>query len=302
MRNREWELVMAIASEKSISRAAEKLYMSQPALSMFLNRLESQMGTKLFTRSVSGLVPTYAGDCYIRTAEKVLKLCNDFETELCDISQLHKGKVKVGATVHLGSYVFPIVLPLYKERYPNIQIEIKESDSAGLEKALTHSDIDIALMHMPFLSMEATYETIAVDHFVMVFSQDNPLSEYIYQKDGVSYIDPRCTEGEKFVLSYPTQRVRQISDKILERAGVVPDIAFMTSSVETALRVASVGIGVTFMPESYIKLFTCPVEPHYCRLEDEYNAYWTFVAAYPSLEELSKPAKEFVRILKENYR
>ena len=302
MHNREWELVMTIAGEKSISRAAEKLYMSQPALSMFLNRLETQMGTKLFTRSVSGLIPTYAGECYIRTAEKVLKLCNDFETELCDISQLHKGRVKVGATVHLGSYVFPIVLPIYKERYPNIQIQIKESDSAGLEKALTHSDIDIALMHMPFLSMEAAYETITDDPFVMVFAQNSPLAKYIYQKDGQNYIDPRHGGDEKFVLSYPTQRVRQITDKILDKAGITPDIAFMTSSVETALRVASVGIGVTFMPESYIKLFTCPVEPYYCHLEDEYNAYWTFVAAYSSLEELSKPAKEFIRILKENYR
>ncbi len=96
MNQRDCELVLTIAQEGNISRAAAKLYMSQPALSLFLTRLESQLETKLFVRSANGLRPTYAGECYIRTAEKILKLCNDFQTELCSINTLHKGKIQVG--------------------------------------------------------------------------------------------------------------------------------------------------------------------------------------------------------------
>ena len=129
----------------------------------------------------------------------------------------------------------------------------------------------------------------------------SPLVQHIYEKDGKPYIDPRLCADEKYILAYPSQRVRQVTDQILARAGVTPDITFMTSSVETAMRVASVGIGITLMPQSYISLFTCPAAPYFCHLEDSYEAWWTFVAAYPKDSELSKPAAEMVRILKEIY-
>lgn len=81
---------------------------------------------------------------------KKFSSCADFQTELCSINTLHKGKFQVGATVHLGSYVFPLLLPRYKERYPNIEVLITESRSADLERALSHNELDIALMHTPF--------------------------------------------------------------------------------------------------------------------------------------------------------
>ena len=299
MNQRDCELVLTIAQEGSISRAAAKLYMSQPALSVFLTRLEAQLETKLFIRSANGLKPTYAGECYIRTAEKILKLCNDFQTELCSINTLHKGKIQVGATVHLGPYVFPLLLPRYKERYPNIEVLITESRSADLERALSHNELDIALMHTPFRSVEADYETIARDPYVVVISRSSPLASHIYEKGGKPYIDLRLLANEKYILAYPSQRVRQVSDRILSMAGITPDITFMTSSVETAMRVASVGIGITLMPKSYISLFTCPAEPFFCHLEDQYEPWWTFVAAYPKDSELSGPALEMVKILKE---
>lgn len=302
MNQRDCEQILAIAREKSISKAASKLYMSQPALSLFLTRLEASLGTKLFSRGQNGLIPTYAGECYIRTAEKILKLCNDFEVELCEISALHKGRIQVGATVHLGSYVFPLLLPRYKERYPNIDILITESRSAELESALAHNELDIALMHIPFRSIEADYELIAKDPYVIVISRKSPLIQYIYEKDGKPFLDPKLCSDEKFVLAYPSQRVRQVTDSILLKAGVTPDITFMTSSVETAMRVASVGVGITLMPQSYISLFTYPEEPVFCSIEDEYEAWWTFVAAYPKDSELSAPAAEMVKILKDIYK
>ncbi len=301
MNQRDCELVLAIAREGSISRAAARLYMSQPALSQFLSRLEAQLGAKLFVRSANGLKPTYAGECYIQTAERILKLCNDFQVELCNINSLHKGKIQVGATVHLGSYIFPLLLPRYKERYPNIEVLITESRSEDLERALAHNELDIALMHTPFRTVEAEYEIIARDPYVMVVAESNPLASQIYEKDGKPYIDLRLFAKEKYILAYPTQRVRQISDRILEKAGITPDITFMTSSVETAMRVACVGQGVTLMPQSYISLFTCPIPPHFCYLEDIYEPWWTFVAAYPKDSELSGPAMEMVRILREVY-
>lgn len=301
MNQRDCEFIINIAREKSISGAAAKLYMSQPALSLFLTRLETQLGTKLFTRNAIGLQPTYAGECYLRTAEKIVKLCNDFEVELCNINSFHKGRIQVGATVHLGSLVFPLLLPKYKERYPNIEVLITESRSADLERALAHNDIDIALMHIPFHSVDANYKTIFRDPFVVVIARNSPLTQHIYEKKGRPYIDLHFFADEKYILAYPSQRVRQITDVILDKAGITPNITFMTSSVETAMRVASVNIGITLMPQSYISLFTCPNPPYFCQLEESYRAWWTFVAAYPKDSELSAPTAEMVDILQKIY-
>lgn len=74
MNTRELEYILAIAKEKSISKAAEKLYVTQPALSLFLTRLESQLGTPLFIRGASGLIPTFAGERYIQMSRRCSRI------------------------------------------------------------------------------------------------------------------------------------------------------------------------------------------------------------------------------------
>ena len=88
-----------------------------------------------------------------------------------------------------------------------------------MERALSHNELDIALMHTPFRSVEADYETIARDPYVVVIAQNSPLASHIYEKAGEPYIDLRLLADEKYILAYPSQRVRQVSDRILSRSG-----------------------------------------------------------------------------------
>ena len=303
MNTRELEYILAIAKEKSISKAAEKLYVTQPALSLFLTRLESQLGTPLFIRGASGLIPTFAGERYIQMSRKVLKDYRDFEQELCDISSLHMGRLKVGTSAHIGSYVLPQVIPLFNRTYPNIEVSISEGNSQVLEHMISGNELDVALMHLPLKHIEANYVEIARERYVMAFSKDHPLNRKLYPREGETYpyIDPRAAAGQKIVLSFPYQRVRQISDRILEKAGITPDIILTTSSVQTALRFAGVGLGVTFLPESYIQLFRCTHEPVFCYMDDDFEAYWTFVVVYPGDVTLSGPARAFIELTKEAY-
>lgn len=130
----------------------------------------------------------------------------------------------------------------------------------------------------------------------MVLAGDHPLATKAYRKDGFSrlFIDPKNAEKAQFILARPEQRVRQISDRILAKAGIEPNIRLVTSSVQTALCLSGCGLGITFMPESYIPLFNVRKDTLFCYLEDEYEAVWTFSIVYPEGVALSTPARFFL--------
>lgn len=300
MTSKEYEYIIVLAKKKSITKAAEKLYITQPALSLFLTRLESDIGFPLFTRNREGLELTFVGKKYVEMARKILELDRGFQQDLCEIDKHHMGSIHVGTSAHIGSYILPAVITEFNKIYPNIDVEIYEANSTILEGMIDEKRLDIALMHLPLRNINASYESIFKDRYVMAFHNENPLKDKIYYKNGEKYpyIDPREAKGQKFVLAFPYQRVRQISDRILAHAGIIPNIRLISSSVQTALRFASMNLGITFVPESYLDLFQYSQDLQLCYMEEEYEAYWVFSLVYPDKDSNSIPIKEFTRITK----
>lgn len=296
MDNREFEYILAIAEEKNLSKAAERLFITQPALSLFLTRLEERMQVRLFDRTRKGLVPTYAGEKYLEHIQRVIALEHSFDQELCEICMERKGVLRVGTSPHIGSVILPDVLTAFQKEYPNIEVRITEGTSHDLERLVDGLKVDLALMHLPHHCEHAEYERISDDRYVMVLAGDHPLATKAYRKDGFSrlFIDPKNAEKAQFILARPEQRVRQISDRILAKAGIEPNIRLVTSSVQTALCLSECGLGITFMPESYIPLFNVRKDTLFCYLEDEYEAVWTFSIVYPEGVALSTPARFFL--------
>ena len=103
---REQEYVVALARHQSITKAAEELYISQPTLSIFLNRLEERMGVPLFDRVGKRLVPTCAGALYVRSAREMLAIQNEFRGELNDMIQGSAGRLRLG--LHLRRSRYPV--------------------------------------------------------------------------------------------------------------------------------------------------------------------------------------------------
>lgn len=100
--------------------------MTQPALSKCLRRVEQELGEVLFIRRPSGMVPTYAGECFIRRGHQLLKIYNDMEMEFCELNQMRKGVLRVGSANRVGSLILPELLKQFSARYPNISVDIVE--------------------------------------------------------------------------------------------------------------------------------------------------------------------------------
>ena len=145
MTSRELEYIKTVADEKSISSAARKLYIAQPSLSQSLQRIEENLGAKLFNRTPSGLTLTYAGERCYQMACQVLKIYSDFEAEISDINQLKTGRIVMGTTNHLGTVILPEILPEFKENSPSVELEILEDNTGNLEAKLFTGAMDFAL-------------------------------------------------------------------------------------------------------------------------------------------------------------
>lgn len=198
MTSRELEYIKTVADEKSISSAARKLYIAQPSLSQSLQRIEENLGAKLFNRTPSGLTLTYAGERCYQMACQVLKIYSDFEAEISDINQLKTGRIVMGTTNHLGTVILPEILPEFKENSPSVELEILEDNTGNLEAKLLTGAMDFALLHAPKLAPNPllNYEFLSEDPFVIALAAGHPLIEKA-QKTGISLPGFRCTFIEK---------------------------------------------------------------------------------------------------------
>ncbi|MEG2073411.1 MAG: LysR family transcriptional regulator [Angelakisella sp.] len=297
MTDRELLYIKTISEEQSISKAATKLFITQPSLSQSIQRLEATLGTKLFTRTSNKLTLTFAGERYCQMASRILKIYNDFELEVSDISNLKKGRVTIGITVFLATYLLPDLLTEFRKKCPNIEVHIVEETSTKLEKLLMAGELDFALMHsspppgeVPGTGVD--FHLLHHDPFLLATKKDHPLCSDSRVVAGYEFpvVELDRFAEEQFILVTRGQRIREVSDLILSRSGIVPHVALSTKSFETARRLAFQGIGVTFVPRQYIDIFHSDYEGDYFSLEDHCHPYWTLGLAVSKNSYLSKAA------------
>jgi DNA-binding transcriptional LysR family regulator len=300
--------IKTIVEEKSISRAAEKLFISEPSLSKCIRKIEFDLGTKFFVRRGTGLVPTLAGEEYYKVANEILKIYGDFKNEVCDINNLKKGKLILGTTRYLATYLLPIILPAYKEKYPNIEIDLIEENSFELKKTLLSGELDLAIMHMsPLneLSSNTKLEFIILlkDPFLLATRKQHPLKKYSRMVNGLPYpeVDIKRFIDEPFILIRNGQKIREVSELIFQRANFYPhNVTLVTKSFETARRLACMGMGVTFVPLQYSRLFGENFQCDYYCIEDKYSPFWTLGIAIKRNSYTSRATKAMIQIIEQS--
>ena len=301
MTSKELLYVKTVADEKSISRAAKKLFIAQPSLSQSIQRIEEALGTPLFNRNTKGLTLTFAGERYCQMASQVLKMYEDFELEISDINNLKTGRIHLGITNHLGTLTLPLAMRRFKELCPFVEVLVTEDNSVGLEKRLATGELDFVIMHAPARAQHSKirYKTIRRDPFILVAAQDHPLVSRAAPTEGYPYpvLDLRLLEEVPMIRLDPDQRIRQITDSVLRRAGLTQVSTVITlKNHTTAQLLAAQGLGITMVPLEYSRL---TVEqgppPALLSIDQRYEAWWDMCVA--TLEDgfLSKADELFIR-------
>ena len=149
MELKQLEYIVAISNEQSISKAAEKLFMTQSALNQQLLRLERELGLPLFNRIRHSMIPTYAGRIYLDTAKKMLNMKEETYKILHDIADMKRGEISIAYTPERGSVMFSNIYPSFHQLYPDITFKIYEARVKKTEQLVLQGDVSLGFVaHM----------------------------------------------------------------------------------------------------------------------------------------------------------
>lgn len=291
--------ILTIAEHGSITRAAQELFISQPSLSESLNKVEQKFGKTIFDRTLDGLVPTAFGLHYLDTARKILDRYKRLEADLDEYRQMRRGKLTFGIPMNLGTYLLPKILPAFHEFYPNISVQFKKNNSTELDKLMLSGKLDFSIMHYETPNESIHYELLAEDEFYLVMPLALARKYDFPEYRPLSIHDLKALEKEPFLMVASRQKLRQVADSILSQLSIKPNIRYTTKNMETAKRLTGAGMGITFLPHSYLNLFS-GVENLACYpLDPALQASWKLVIGYPDSRLLSRSSREFIRFLKQ---
>ena len=250
--------ILYVDKYKSISKAADKLFISQPTLSQHIKKLEENLSIELFDRSSSPISLTYAGEVFIKYALKVLNLKNELDQELEDIKNFKAGRITIGISSSQGNCILPFVLPKYKKEFPNIKINIIEKCAEELEELVEKGIVDFIILNLPIKNKNLSYEILFLDQLLIAIPENylpknidksiiNKNNHFINEK-----IDIRLLNSCPFLLQYPNYRTRKIADAIFKENNIIPNIYLESVNIDSLYKMALNGTGVTFVPKSFI--------------------------------------------------
>lgn len=257
MNTRDLEYFVQTARLGSMTRAAERLYVTQPTLSRSLQNLEQSLGLALFTRHGHSLRLTYAGERYLSYAEKMLDLEKDMNREMTDILQKDVGVLRLGMPHFRCSFFLSKILPAFVRRFPNVRLEVMEDASTQLDEALLNGQLDLAIYNLFETKPELEYTVIKHDRIYLILPKGHPASAHaVMLENGERYLPLRYVSNETFILQSRNQRLGQRVRADLHRLHVDPENKMEVSNIRAGALLAAEGCGIAFLTGDLLANFS----------------------------------------------
>lgn len=245
------QYVLMIAQEKNITKAAQKLYLSQPSLSMSLKNLEEELGVEIFERKKGVLELTYAGELFCHWAEDSLRSKQILSDQLSDISSNARHKIRLGISPHRSLILLPDVLTDFYKTADNCDLQIVEEPTYLLREMLEDDQLDL-IIDVPHPDT-INYQSELVAREQILLAAPKAMDKQL-QKNLTLDGSLRLTADLKapFILLTEKQIIGQISQRIFETSNFRPLTSITCSNIDTALTLVARGLGICFAPEVFV--------------------------------------------------
>jgi LysR family transcriptional regulator, low CO2-responsive transcriptional regulator len=231
------EIFCAVARHLSYVRAADSLYLSQPAVSQQVKALEATLGVRLFVRSGRGIVLTPAGEDLLPRAERLLGLLGGTSAVVDAIHGLRRGSVVVGASTSAGAYVVPRLLGDFHAAFPGIRLTLNVGNRVAVEQLLLARRVDLAVMGGLAHPEHFVVEYLMPNELIMVAAPGHRLT-------GRSRVPLSDLAAETLLLREPGSGTRLDTERVFARAGVPMRASMELSDIGAIKEAAAAGLGV----------------------------------------------------------
>ncbi|MGA7985357.1 MAG: LysR family transcriptional regulator [Burkholderiales bacterium] len=293
MADRRLQVFHAVAKHLSFTKAAEALFMTQPAVTFQIKQLEEHFNTRLFERGHGRIALTPAGDIVLDYAERILGLSAELDTRLKEMTGQIAGLLLVGASTTIAEFLLPQVLGDFKSRHPNVVPRLFVANSGAVENRVAEHTLDIGFIEAPSHLAAVATDVCCEDELVVVCSSSHPLAQH-------KSLTPKQLLEYPYISRESGSGTREVTDAYFQKAGVRPEslnVVMELGSPEALKGLVATGLGFTIMSRATVQketrlgeLIGLPLAPRLIR---------NLSVVYPKEKFRSRLVNTFVQFAKE---
>ena len=242
---RHLRIFVAVCEEGSVTLAAEKLYLSQPAVSLAIHELEEHYGVRLFDRISRKLYLTSAGNRFLEYAVHISSLFDEMERDIQNWDTL--GALRIGSSITIGAALIPKAVALYSQQYPDVEIQMVIDNSQVIEKKVLANEVDFGLLEGAVHDPNLVAQDFAEDQMLLVAAPGHPLA----QKE--QPLLPQDLKSQRFLLRERGSGVRELFESVLLAHDLSVEPSWESINAESIVEAVVQGLGVTALPYALVK-------------------------------------------------
>ncbi len=285
------DYIITIYEVGSFTKAAEKLFVSQPSLSATVKRVEEKIGTPIFDRSTSPLTLTETGYEYMKYAMQIKEIENDFERYASDYGSLLRGKLRIGGSSFFSSFILPNLISEFNKKYAKIEFEIVEDSTRNLISRLGENTLDIVIDNAELNEENVQSKIYKSERLILAVPKRFDINEKLKERrftaeqikkdehlQGKSIDLSKC-KGLPFILLHNENDTGKRADKLFKKYEMKPNVVFYLDQQITSYNMACTGIGIAFLSDTLIKRIAPSFDVYYYVLDERFaerNIYFYY--------------------------
>lgn len=238
---RQLEMFRAVVEAGSFTRAAERMHVSQSAISRQLKLLEEELGTLLLQRTARGVTVTPEGQILLATANRIWQEMQEVVGQIADTQKLQRGILRLGGGMTVCLHILPKLLKRFRALYGNVDLRITTGTAQHLLQSLRAHEVDLLLLTLPIVGADLEVLPVLKEEMVVVTARNHPLSR-------ARTIEPRELARVPLILFESGSNTRRVVDEFFLSQQIPINVVMETENVDIIKAMVTNGLGITVLP------------------------------------------------------
>jgi DNA-binding transcriptional LysR family regulator len=288
---RQLEMFRAVAEEGSFTRAAQRLHVSQSAVSRQVKLLEEELGGLLLHRGGNGVALTGPGELVLKAANRVQRDLQDVVWQLSENQKLQRGLLRLGGGMTVCLYILPRLLKKFRSRFKQVELHVASGTSEAILRLLRNHQVDLGLLTLPVVATDLEVLPVLKEEMVVVMAPRHPLAR-------ARSVEPRQLGRFPLILFESGSNTRKVVDQFFVEEEIPTQVAMETENVEIIKAMVASGLGISVVPYAAIAKDVRSERFAWARVRGR-RLYRETGWVYLKSDHLPRPVPEMLRVFEE---